>query len=114
MYKVYIISEWQEEGYRYKIGRTKRDPKVRLKELKTGNSKPMEVLKVFESKWGTKIEAALHRRFSFKRGDGEWFQLDQKDLDGFEKDCQLMHDNFECLAENSIWFQEQKEFKRFI
>jgi len=115
MYNVYIISDYMDDGgYRYKIGRTKRDPKIRLKEFKTGNSRPLEVVKVFESKWGTKIEAALHRRFSYKRMDGEWFDLDEEDLNNFEKECLQMHRNFECLAENSDWFQEQKEFKRFI
>lgn len=114
MYNVYIISDFIDGAYRYKIGRTKRNPKIRLKELKTGNSRPLEIVKVFESKWGTKIEAALHRRYSYLRGDGEWFDLSEEDIKSFEEQCAQIHRNFECLAENSDWFREQKEFKKFL
>lgn len=72
----------------------------------------MEIVQIFESKWAPKIEAALQRRYSFKKISGEWFKLDEQDLETFESDCQLMHNNFECLME-SDFIRNSSEFRRY-
>ena len=56
MYNVYLL--YTEDG-KYKIGYTRRKVLERIKELQTGNSNNFTVINTYESKWGTKIEAAL-------------------------------------------------------
>ena len=54
-----------------KIGWTKGDPQIRLKDLQTGNG---ERLHLFGSIPGTKRdEQALHKQFKDVRTSGEWF-----------------------------------------
>lgn len=92
MYKVYLISSGSVNK-RYKIGYTKRDVWQRLKEIKTSNSDNVEIINVFESKWGTKIERALHRKYNYKKIENEWFSLTEDEVKSFKKDCQMLHDN---------------------
>ena len=100
MIKVYLISSGVDDKI-YKIGHTRRGVKNRIKEFKTGNSSNLEVVDTFESKWGTKIEASLHKRY--KRIEGEWFNLTTDEVDNFIKTCQMIHDNFEILSTQNTW-----------
>lgn len=101
MYKVYLISSGLDEK-QYKIGYTRRSVEERIKEFKTGNSNDIEIVSVFESKWGTKIEAYLHRIFKHKKISGEWFNLSENDVLNFKVHCEKTHNNFELLvSENS-------------
>jgi hypothetical protein len=109
VYKVYLI---RSEGGNYKIGYTKRNPLQRLKELSTGNSEELDIVHVFESKWGTKIEAHLHRKYQSERKRGEWFVLNDEAVNNFKSECQKEHDMFEFMAKENYWFQ--KENARFI
>jgi len=102
MYKVYLISTIEEKP-RFKIGYTRRLVEQRIKSFKTGNSSDFEILEVFESKWGTKIEANLHRKFKPKKIDGEWFYLDEIDILDFNKQCQDVHNMFELLNTQNTW-----------
>ncbi len=113
MYKIYLISSHHSDNIYYKIGWTKRDPIKRLKELKTGNSHELNLLKVFESKWGPRIESNLHRNFKHQRCEGEWFLLSDDDVLNFEDICKKNHDTFEALKENS-WIQQSKEFSKYL
>jgi hypothetical protein len=114
MYKIYLISSHHKDEIYYKIGWTKRDPIKRLKELKTGNSQELELLQVFESKWGPKIESSLHRNFKHVRCEGEWFKLSLEDANNFQSLCKMNHDSFEILAESNSWFQESKQFRKYF
>lgn len=115
MYNVYLISSTSINGsIAYKIGRTKRQVIKRLRELETGNENQLVIENIFRSKWGTKIEAELHRKYCGSNRRGEWFDLNEKQVEMFINDCQAIHDKFEFLAENNTWFQEQPEFKKFI
>ena len=100
MIKVYLISSGVDDKI-YKIGHTRRGVKNRIKEFKTGNSSNLEVVDTFESKWGTKIEASLHKRY--KRIEGEWFKLDEKDILNFNDECKKLHDIFELLSTQNTW-----------
>ena len=105
MYTIYLISSTYENQTFYKIGWTKRSPEKRLKELRTANSQDLKIEKVFKSKFGPKIESNLHRRFSSKRKNGEWFELDIKDVDEFENLCKEQNDMFKILIEENKLFQ---------
>ena len=102
MKKVYLISTIEDKR-RYKIGYTRRDVNQRLREFKTGNSIELEILNVFNSKWGSKIEANLKRKYESKRIDGEWFFLTQEEVDSFNNQCQDIHNIFELLNNNNTW-----------
>ena len=102
MMKVYLICNGIEDK-RYKIGYTKRKIEQRLKEFKTGNSSDFEIISFFESKWATKIESALHKRFDSSKIEGEWFYLKEHDILEFTSECQKLHDIFELLNTQNTW-----------
>jgi len=76
--------------------------------MKTGNSGNLNLVSSFESKWGTKIEAHLHRRFKEKKVSGEWFDLEDEDVLTFELWCQEWHNVLEDITNNSTWVQNKK------
>ena len=105
--RVYLISS----GQTYKIGYTRRESKKRLKELKTANSNDLEVLFEFESKWASKIEANLHRKYKSNKIDGEWFNLTEQDVNDFLKECRKQHENFEMLNTENTYILERGGIK---
>jgi hypothetical protein len=111
---VYLISSTIEGDICYKIGYTKRNPLQRIKEMKTGNASELELIESFQSKWGTQIEAKLHRTFQDKKISGEWFRLTAYDLIKFREICEQSHNNFELLSKNNTWFQNSKIHKKFV
>ena len=114
MYKIYLISAQHTDANYYKIGWTKRDPQKRLKELKTGNSHELELVEVFETKWGPRIESNLHKHFGEFRWEGEWFLLNEKQVSEFKEICQRNHNIFELMAKENSWFRESKEFSKYL
>jgi len=114
MYKIYLISANHQDGFYYKIGWTKRDPNKRLKELKTGNSQELQLVNVFESKWGPRIESNLHRHFNQFRCEGEWFKLEPEQVEQFKELCERNHNIFELMAKENSWFRERKEFSKYL
>lgn len=104
MKKVYLLSREDNHGVSYKIGWTKRDPKIRLKELQTGNDKPLHLIDYYESKWATKIEKSLHNKYHSKRGKGEWFYLSDEKVLSFKNECEKIDENLEFLSKNNSFF----------
>ena len=97
MYNVYLLS-CGEEQKRYKIGYTKNDVTLRVKQLKTGNSEELKVERIYKTKWGTKIESILHRNYSSNRISGEWFELSDSQVENFLENCK----NLEFFIEDTI------------
>jgi len=114
VYKIYLISAIYPDAAYYKIGWTKRDPKKRLKELKTANSQELNLVSVFESKWGPRIESNLHRHFQSLRCEGEWFRLEPEQVLKFNEICQRNHDIFDLMSKENSWFRERKEFSKYL
>jgi hypothetical protein len=81
--------------------------------MKTGNASELEVVESFKSKWGTQIEAKLHRIFQDKKISGEWFRLTAYDISQFKKLCEQTHNSFEILSKDNSWFQESNLYKKF-
>jgi hypothetical protein len=104
MYKVYLI----ECDNRYKIGYTRKSIEQRIKQMQTGNSKSFNLVSAFESKWGTRIESHLHRRYKNKKVSGEWFELSEEDILTFEIQCQDWHNVMEDITNNSTWVVNKK------
>lgn len=71
---IYIITDGQNN---FKVGVSKKDPKMRMLELQTGNAQKLEILSVFEvpSEIVFKLEKESHRRIQEKFPKrGEWFK----------------------------------------
>jgi hypothetical protein len=101
---VYLISAETNGKKLYKIGYTKRKVEERIKEFKTGNTAVFSIIEVFNSKWGTKIEASLHRQFYTKKVGGEWFDLDVNDLNNYLNLCEQLHNNFEIIENQNTYY----------
>jgi hypothetical protein len=113
VYNIYLISSTINNDTCYKIGYTRRDPLLRISEIKTGNASELELIDTFSSKWGTQIEASLHRFFINKKINGEWFKLDDNDVKSFIEKCELYHSNFELLSKDNNWFKKTNIYKKF-
>lgn len=110
MYTVYLICAEIDDKKLYKIGYTKRDPEQRIKEFKTGNASQFYIIETFQSGWGTKIEAQIHKYFKSKKISGEWFDLDDEDLKKFTTQCQLIHDNLELISTKNTYYLDRGDF----
>jgi len=110
MFSVYLISSEINNRKLYKIGYTRRTPEKRISEFKTGNASDFEIVEVFQSKWGTKIEAMVHKIYKEKKIWGEWFQLDQSDINIFIENCQKIHDNLELISKKNTYFLDKGDF----
>ena len=69
---------------KYKIG-IGRNPRKRMQQVQTGNPDRLIIVDVYESENASKIETALHNRFSHVRNVGEWFELSGWELGYIEK-----------------------------
>lgn len=101
---VYLISSEVNGKKVYKIGRTRRSVDKRLSEFKTGNSAILEIVDVFNSKWGTKIETYLHKHFGTKRLGGEWFELSDNDINDFSNLCLQVHENLSIIEDINTYY----------
>jgi Meiotically up-regulated gene 113 len=97
MYNVYLVSSGVNGQKLYKIGYTRRDVWDRIREFKTGNASQFEIVDVYNSKWGTKIERHLHTFYKVHKVDGEWFNLTIDQLKDFRRICEISHNNFELV-----------------
>jgi hypothetical protein len=98
---IYLFKSISEHENLYKIGYTKNKNtlKKRVKQLQTGNPNKIKMVNYFESYHGRKIETTLHNIYSTRRLEGEWFDLDEYDVDNFIESCKKIEDNFDILSE---------------
>lgn len=76
---VYVIKDIEISGF-YKIGRTN-EPYVRLSTFDVKLPFAIEVITVLQCKNAVHTETALHRTFAHKRHKGEWFRLEDVDIE---------------------------------
>jgi hypothetical protein len=99
---IYLISALIEDYKIYKIGYTKRNVISRVNELKTANPYELEIVEVYVAEnYGTRIEKKLHNAFKSKRMNGEWFELDENDINEFQNMCELYYNVFDSLKNNT-------------
>lgn len=91
---IYLIKNTEESSY--KIGVSK-NPKKRIKSLNTGNSAKLVLVSMFETKYAYKIERTLHRKYSYMRKHGEWFDLSIKEDNNFISDCSNIENSIKLL-----------------
>lgn len=94
----------------YKIGYTKSNPQKRVDFLQTGNPFKMVLVNFYKTTRATKIESALHNRYSSYKIDddeyklmGEWFKFEDNEVEKFKSICELMDSNFKIIEETSTF-----------
>lgn len=81
---------------KYKIGIAK-NPQSRLKQLQTGNPELLTIIETYETTNASKIEKALHNRYSYTRKEGEWFELSVSNECSFLDECKEIDNNINLL-----------------
>jgi hypothetical protein len=81
----YIYFEGQTNEVRVKIGKTKRNPEIRIKEQQTGNSKELK-LWMQTKKFSEKELKARFKAYKTGTGGNEWFLIDLEKLVEFQKE----------------------------
>ena len=87
----------------HKIGVTKRDVKIRISELQTGNPNKISLLRKYESKNYLKVERWLHRKHSGSKTEAknEWRVLADEFVFSFISDCEEADETINFLLENN-------------
>jgi hypothetical protein len=105
--KVYLISALDKnviidtDEIVYKIGVTRQIKDKRTKQLSTGNSKNLKIVKEFKSEYAYKLETALHNTFRNKKINKEWYMLSKDEVDNFITLCEKYENNYKILKEFS-------------
>ena len=86
-----------------KIGMTKNEPYKRVKQLQTGNSTVLTLLKSVETAYPFKLETLMHCNFKDKKINGEWYELSEDDIKGFETTCSQKINLIEALKDNHFF-----------
>jgi hypothetical protein len=83
---------------KYKIGIAK-NPNNRICQLQTGNPSELKLIHAYQSENASKIESALHNRYSFDKNIGEWFNLSIKEEVNFINECKKIDKSINILKE---------------
>ena len=103
---IYQLIDYSSDTEIYKIGITKKEVEKRIKQLQTGSSKEIVLLRKYKSYYYKEIEQQLHRKYNnYKitehKGGQEWFELPDKVAINFIKDCEEIENNIKFLKENN-------------
>lgn len=105
---IYLIKSSIDGITYYKIGKTKRNPKKRLRELNTGNQADLVIADIFECDNYHTIENMLHRHFARLRASGEWFEEEKDGLcitvDVFKRTCKEKEEIMKFMLKNNDHF----------
>ena len=92
---VYFV---KDNSNQIKIGFTKRDIKKRIKELNSPNLIP---ILMYETKYPTQIDKALHFRFKRYNIEREWFHLNDFNTEELKQICEKLDESI-CIIKNKI------------
>lgn len=81
----------------FKIGITKKDPTIRVKELQIGNATELILITSFTTKHGFKLETALHNRYVLQQVNSEWFEFTDEEISLFIDVCTKLEESFDVL-----------------
>ena len=101
---VYLLLQTDIDGNEsHKIGITKNDPNLRVKQLATGNPNKISLLKQYESKNYLKVEGWMHRKHSGSKTEAknEWRTLTDEQVFSFIDDCKEADETIKFLLENN-------------
>lgn len=87
----------------FKIGMTRSNVSKRIKELQTGNSCEIHLVKKFDTPIPFYIETSLHHHYMSKHSLNEWYELDAKDIADFDKTCMFYEDIARSMQGNPFF-----------
>jgi predicted GIY-YIG superfamily endonuclease len=97
---VYLIQE--SKSKRVKVGFSKH-PKKRLKQHQTGNPEKLTLLYQFDSHFASKIESSYKFKYKTFKQHGEWYSLEQIEINKFLSFCKQRHENFIYIEKLSTY-----------
>jgi|ERR1035437_338299 hypothetical protein len=103
---VYLINKEGTDEYKIGIGV---NPEKRIKTLQTGNGETLILVNKFCSNFSTKIEVNLHKKYYSTHKHGEWFYLDNKDVNEFTSLCEKYEKSFSYLNQENCFFKKEIE-----
>jgi hypothetical protein len=105
---VYLLLQTDIDGHEsHKIGISKNDPNLRIKQLQTGNPNNISLLKQYYSKNHLKVEQWLHRKYSNQTTEAknEWRILTDEHVFSFIDDCKEADETIKFLLENNSFYK---------
>ena len=99
---VYLIGQLDNKDI-FKIGVTKKDVNLRLKELQTGSSEELYIRSNFKSKNAYKLEKMLHRHYGNNNKLNEWFILEDNQSFHFIETCEKYENILDSLIDNPFF-----------
>lgn len=96
-----------EEGLEtYKIGVTKNNPELRVKQLQTGNPNKISVVNSYETPNYLKVEQWIHRKYfnSKTLARNEWRNLTNDEVMSFLIDCEKANETISVLKKTNHFF----------
>jgi hypothetical protein len=105
---VYLLLQVNAEGLEtYKIGVTKNDPELRVKQLQTGNPNKISVLRVYESDNYLKVERWMHRKYfdSKTEAKNEWRNLTNEQIISFLDDCKAADEIVKIMLKENPFYK---------
>lgn len=109
---IYLISN----GSEIKIG-IANNPFTRFSVIQTSSSVKLQLLHVFkiESKFVKKIEKIIHNHFAYKKTSGEWFKLNNIDIDLIYYNLNpVLIDTIQYCLDNNKLFTDDEFLKKYI
>lgn len=103
---IYLIRNDNEDTY--KIGVTKNDPKKRLKQLQTGSSSPLTLINFFQTQYPYRLETMLHNYFKLNNYNGEWYILNNNQVNDFLNICDKFQQHIIILLDNPFFSKNLK------
>ena len=104
---IYLIESTDDNETIYKIGRTKNNPSIRIKQLQTGTACNLILVHDYQTKYASKLEKMLHNHFKHKNIKNEWFKLDLTDVVNFTSICEQCEKNIEILMNSgNVFFKK--------
>lgn len=99
---VYLMVGFGENDEKYKIGISTKNPEKRVKQLQTGSSDKIDLLRQYKSPFYKKIENFLHRKYNLYKCEGgsEWFKLPDEEALKFLDECKKIEKIFKSLNDN--------------
>lgn len=105
---VYLLLEVDKDGNeRHKIGYSKNHPDKRVKQLQTGNSNVISLMKSYETNNYIKLEKWLHGNFHLQKteADNEWFTLTDDQVTSFIEECKKADEIISFMKENNPFYK---------
>jgi len=100
---VYLLENSNDSNTVYKIGFTKGTIQSRIKPLQTGNAYEITELYKFKTKYNQKLETCLHRHYKMDRMKGEWFNINETEVENFLNICERLEKAFDSLKDNPFF-----------